>query len=216
MKSFTLKPAGTGSTSKSHKSHKSHKSQSLSISSSTGSSSSSTAASVVSSSLAHAKHATSAAWSACKQGTRTTLKKGSSALHITDRKSHSPNHSQTLDWNQGQPRTHAQPRRVSRLFRFGGGGASAASKARYRSLSKEMDTDDDRDIFSGRPFSERADIHQKDDHSDYNDDDNSEHIAPFMYMPQHAAASYLVTSTASHMRFAADEGEGDDDEWWRD
>ncbi|KAL1902683.1 hypothetical protein Sste5346_001125 [Sporothrix stenoceras] len=215
MKSFTLKPVGTGST---NKSHKSHKSQSLSISSSTGSSSSSTATSVVSSSLAHAKSATSAAWSACKQGTRTTLKKGSSAFKGNSvRKSHSPP-SPALDWNQGQPRTYSPPRRVRRLFRFG--GASPIKKSRYHSLSEDMDTDDDRDIFSGRPFSERVDVHLKEDNDDHyyaNDIDHMDAgIARFVFTPQHAATSYLATSTAQHMQFAADEGEGDDDEWWRD
>lgn len=96
-------------------------------------------------------------------------------------------------------------------------------KSRYQSLGEDIDTDDDdRDIFSGRPFSERVDVHLKDDfshghdHSTFCDHDNDRIAAHLVFTPKHAAASYLVTSTARHMQFAADEGEGDDDEWWRD
>ncbi|CAK7224276.1 hypothetical protein SBRCBS47491_005494 [Sporothrix bragantina] len=199
MKAFKLKPAGTGST------NKSHTSRSQSITSATSTS--------ISSSLAHAKHATSAAWSACKQGTRNTLQLGSSALH------------------RGQPRaiqskSSQQPRRVRRLFRLGRGQKSS----QYSTLGEDYN-DDDIDIFSGQPFrtsldaprpqtsanhapGHRCDVHC-DSHSN-SDLENGPLVARFVFEPQHATSSSMVPATARHMHFAADEGESDDDEWWRD
>ncbi|CAK7201302.1 hypothetical protein SEUCBS139899_004005 [Sporothrix eucalyptigena] len=220
MKAFKLKPAGTGSTSKSHNSH------SQSISSSTSSTASSISTSIVSSSLSHAKHATSAAWSVCKQGTRTTLKLGSSALHLGQSSSTRARAKlDKLDWNQGQPRTYQQSRRVRRLFRVSGPSSSARSK--YHSLGEDSGVDDDdRDIFSDRPFRESMQVrHHPKDGGHYCDEycDNQEYkghesaqLARFVFMPQHAASSDLATSKARYMQFASDEGEGDDDEWWRD
>ncbi|CAK7244891.1 MAG: hypothetical protein STHCBS139747_006454 [Sporothrix thermara] len=211
MKAFKLKPAGTGSTTKSYTSH----SQSVTSATST---SMSPVASVVSSSLAHAKHATSAAWSACKQGTRTTLQRGSSALHL----------------RQPSPGS----RRVGKLFRLGRGKSS-----RYRSIGEDYfqdndrismnnnDDNDDLDIFSGQPFhtslaatnpfeeSEYTSGHQCDMHCDSHSNSDLETgplAACFMFTHQHAASGYLATSSARHMYSAADDGVSDDDEWWRD
>ncbi|ERS97652.1 hypothetical protein HMPREF1624_05823 [Sporothrix schenckii ATCC 58251] len=235
MKSFMLKPAGTGSTSKSHQSHGSGSpslwsSANSSATSSSSGSSSSTATAIVSSSLSHAKLATSAAWSACKKTTRSTFKKGTSALHmnVTDRKSHSP----VLDCNQDQPRTYCSPssRRGRRLFPFGGNRLS--SKARYRSLGEDLDIgadDEDRTIFSDRPFCDRVDVYQKgfdstDSYYGFDDDDDDNNNNNFgkthirvVHTPLSTTANDNVqaTSTARHMQFAADEEEEDDDEWWR-
>ncbi|CAK7229445.1 hypothetical protein SCUCBS95973_007224 [Sporothrix curviconia] len=213
MKAFKLKPTGTGSTSKSHASDAS-RSQSLT---STTSTSLSSASSAVSSSFAHAKHAASAAWSACKQGTRTTLQRGSWTLH------------------RGQQQHKAAQAR--RFFRLGRG-----QKSHYHSLDEDYchntynynnnynndgdDDDDGMDIFSGRPFRSRLDAgtshtpgHRCDVHCDSHSNSdlaNGPLAARFVLTPQHAASSYLATATARHMYFAADEGESDDDEWWRD
>lgn len=212
MRSFRLRPAGTGSTSKSH------------LSSTASSATSSVTASIttsVSSSLSHAKLATSAAWSACKQGTQTTLKKGSSALHLTQ--------SHQGQGQQSQPRAQQRrrnPHRVRRLFHLG--------KTNYRSLGDDTyinkhddddyDDDDERDIFSGRPFLENSGVQHHHQHQHQSKDGGSageeetEEIARFVYAPQHAASSYLATSTARHMAFEADDGEdeADDEEWWRE